>query len=92
MRVAKTSQWGGANFWVFGSFGRSFWAESFGRSQKFLGLGAEPPAAEGQWGLGAKTPAAGGWGSGREAPSRRRHRGLGAEPPALENFAFFLQK
>ena len=34
------------------------------------------------WGLGAKTPAAGGRGGA----------GLGAEPPALENFAFFLQK
>ena len=57
------------------------------RSQKFAmeggcfgGLGAEPPAAGGQWGSGGK------------APSRRRHGGLGAKPPALENFAFFLQK
>ena len=46
----------------------------------FWGLGAEPPAAGGQWGFGGK------------APSRRRHEGLGAEPPALENLAFFLQK
>ena len=29
------------------------------------------------------------WGSGGEAPSRRRHGGLGVEAPALENFAFF---
>ena len=43
-------------------------------------------------GLGAKSPAAGGyWGSGGKAPSRRRHGGLGAEPPALENFAFFFK-
>ena len=41
------------------------------------GLGAEPPEANG--GLGAKHPAAGGW-------------GLWGKPPALENFAFFLQK
>ena len=40
-------------------------------------------------GLGAKPPAAGDWGFGGEAPSRRRHGGLGAEPPTLENFAFF---
>ena len=45
----------------------------------FLGLGAEPPAAEGQWG------------SGGEAPSCRRHGGVGAEPPALKNFAFFCK-
>ena len=45
----------------------------------FGGLGAEPPAAEGQWG------------SGGEALSRRRHGGLEAEPPALENFAFFCK-
>ena len=44
------------------------------------------------WGLGAKPPAAGGWGFGGKAPSRRRHGGVGAEPPALKNFAFFLQK
>ena len=48
-----------------------------------FGSEAEPPAAEGQWGRRAKTPAAGGWGSGGEAPSRRRHGGLGAGPPAL---------
>ena len=69
------------------------------RSQKFAMGGAvlgvwgrspQPPEANG--GLGAKPPAAGGWGFGGKAPSRRRHGGLGAEPPALENFAFFLQK
>ena len=49
----------------------------------------QPPEANG--GLGAKPPAAGGWGSGVKAPSNRRHGGLGAEPPALENFAFFAK-
>ena len=42
-------------------------------------------------GLGAKPPAAGAWGFGGKAPSRRRYGGLGAEPPALENFAFFCK-
>ena len=43
-------------------------------------------------GLEAKTPAAvGQWGSGGEAPSRRKHGSVGAEPPALENFAFFCK-
>ena len=69
------------------------------RSQKFAMGGAvlgvwgrspQPPEANG--GLGAKPPAAGGWGFGGKAPSRRRHGGVGAEPPALKNFAFFLQK
>ena len=50
----------------------------------------QPPDAN--EGLGAKPPAAGGWGFGGKVPSRRRHGSLGAEPPALENFAFFLQK
>ena len=55
------------------------------RSQKFAmggcfgGLGAEHPAAGGQWG------------SGGEDPSCWRHGGLGAEPPALKNFAFFYK-
>ena len=56
----------------------------------FWGRSPQPPDANG--GLGAKPPAAGGWGFGGKAPSRRRQGGLGAEPPALENFAFFLQK
>ena len=69
------------------------------RSQKFAMGGAvwgvwgwslQPPQANA--GLGAKPPAAGGWGFGGKAPSLRRHGGLGAPPPALENFAFFLQK
>ena len=68
------------------------------RSQKFAMGGAvwgvwgrspQPPEANG--GLGAKPPAAGGWGFGGKAPSRRKHGGLGAEPPALENFAFFCK-
>ena len=68
------------------------------RSQKFVMGGAvwgvwgqspQPPETNG--GLGAKLPAAGGWGFGGKAPSRRRHGGLGAEPPALENFAFFAK-
>ena len=60
-------------------------------------LGARRVARNSQWGgcfggLGAKPPAAGGWGFGGKAPSRRRQGGLGAEHPALENFAVFLQK
>ena len=64
------------------------------RSQKFAmvgsfgGLGAEPPATEGQWGSGA---AAGGWGSGGKALSRRRHEGLEAEPPALKILRVFAK-
>ena len=68
------------------------------RSQKFAmgglfggvwGRSLQPPEANG--GLGAKPPAAGGWGFGGKAPSRQRHGGVGAEPPALENFAFFCK-
>ena len=54
------------------------------------GRSPQPPEANG--GLGAKPPAAGGWGFGGKAPSRRRHGGLGAEPPVFENFAFFFAK
>ena len=68
------------------------------RSQKFAMGGAvwgvwgrSPQSPEANGGLGAKPPAAGGWGSGGKAPSRRRHGGLGTEPPALENFAFFCK-
>ena len=53
--------------------------------------GWSPQLPEANGGLGAKPPAAGSWGSGNEAPSRRRHGGLGAEPSALENFAFFCK-
>ena len=69
------------------------------RSQKFVmgGLfwgmeangGRRPEEANG--GLGAKPLAAGGWGSGGKAPSRRRHGGLGADPLALEYYAFFCK-
>ena len=68
------------------------------RSQKFamggavLGVwGRSPQPLEANGGLGAKPPAAEGWGFGGIAPSRRRHGGLGAMPPALENFAFFCK-
>ena len=68
------------------------------RSQKFAMGGAvwgvwgrSPQPPDASEGLGAKPPAAGGWGFGGKAPSRRRHGGLGAEPPALENFAFFCK-
>ena len=54
-----------------------------------LFTGALPEIHNG--GLGAKPPAAGGWGFGGKAPSRQRHKGVGAEPPALENFAFFCK-
>ena len=53
------------------------------------GRNPQPPEANG--GVGAKPPAAGGWGFGGKAPSRRRHGGLGAEPQALENFACFCK-
>ena len=55
------------------------------------GLGAEPPAAGGQWGSGGEAPSCRRLGFVGKAPSRRRHGGLGAEPPALENFAFFCK-
>ena len=68
------------------------------RSQKFAMEGAvwgvwgrSPQPLEANGGLGAKPPAARGWGFGGKAPSRRRHGGLGALPPALENFAFFAK-
>ena len=67
------------------------------RSQKFAmgGLnfwsGVEPPAAEGQSGLGAKTPAAEGWGSEGEAPSRHKHGGLEAEPQRSKILHFFAK-
>ena len=63
----------------------SQWGAVFG----FWGRSPQPPDVNG--GLGAKPPAAEGWGFGGKAPSRRRHGGLGAEPPALENFAFFCK-
>ena len=64
------------------------------RSQKFAmggclgGRGLAPQSPEANGGLWAKPPAAGGWGSGEKAPSRRRHGCLRAESPALalENF------
>ena len=69
------------------------------RSQKFAmeggcfgGLGAEPPAAGGQWGLEAKPQAARGWAFGGKAPSRRRHGGLGCGAPSARKFCIFLQK
>ena len=43
------------------------------------GLGAEPPAAGGQWG------------SGGETPNCQRYGSRGAELQALENFAFFCK-
>ena len=42
-------------------------------------------------GLGALSPAAGGWGFGGSAPSHRRHGGLGAEPPGLKILHFFAK-
>ena len=39
-------------------------------------------AAGGQWDLGAKPPAAGGWGFGSVVPSRRRREGLGGGAPS----------
>ena len=50
----------------------------------FGGLGAEPPAAGGQWGSGGE--ALGSWG---KAP--RKFWAKLFEPPALENFAFFCK-
>ena len=69
------------------------------RSQKFamrravLGVwerSSQPPEANG--GLGAKPPAAGGWGSGRKASSRRRRGGLGAEPLQRSKILHFFAK
>ena len=67
-------------------------------SQKFamgggcLGvLGAEPPAAGGQWGSGGEASSfrrLGVWGLSPQPPEARS---LGVEPPALENFAFFCK-
>ena len=79
-------------------FHKKLTASTQARSQKFAMGGAvwgfwgwspQPPEANG--GLGEKPPAAGGWGFGGKAPSRRRHGGLGAEPPAPEKFAFFCK-
>ena len=54
-----------------------------------LGQSSQPPEASGS--QGAKLPAAGDWGCGGKAPSRRRHEGVEAELPALKNFAFFCK-
>ena len=60
-------------------------AGTLARSQKFAmgegcfgGLGAGPPVAGGQWGLGGRAPSP-------EAGV------MGAETPALKNFAFFCK-
>ena len=54
------------------------------------GRSPQPPDASG--GLGAKPPAAGGWGFGGKAPSRRRHGGSGGGAPSARKFCIFLQK
>ena len=64
-------------FNIFCSFGRIFRARRVARNLQWGGclggLGAEPPAAGGQWesgGLGAKLPAAGGTGVWGRSPQR----------------------
>ena len=59
------------------------------RSQKFAmggelfgGLGAEPPAAEGQWGLGI-------WGQSPQPPVAQ---GSGGEAPSARKFCIFFAK
>ena len=66
------------------------------RSQKFAmggavfgGLGADPPAAEGQWGSGGEAPSRrrlGGWGQSPQPPET--NGGLGAKPPAAGGWGF----
>ena len=68
------------------------------RSQKFAmrggyfgGLGAEPPAAGGQWGLGRspQPPEAGGLGQGPQPPEAR---GSGGGAPSARIFCIFFAK
>ena len=65
------------------------------RSQKsamggcFGGLGAEPPAAGGQWGSGDEAPSR--WRFRGKAPCRRRHRVYGAEPQRSKILHFFAK-
>ena len=58
----------------------------------FGGLGAEHPAAGGQWGSGGEAPSRRRLGVWGQSPQLPEARGMGAEPPALENFAFFFAK
>ena len=57
----------------------------------FEGLGAEPQPPEANGGLGAKPLAAGGWGFGGEAPSRRRHGVWGLRPQRSKILQFFAK-
>ena len=69
------------------------------RSQKFAmgggclgGLGAEPPAAGGQWGSGGEAPSCrrlGVWGKSPQPPEAR---GSGGGDPSARKFCIFLQK
>ena len=70
-RVARNSQWGEAAMGV--------WGRSPQQPEANGGVGANPPAAGGQWGFGGK------------APSRQRHDGVEAKPPALKTFVIFCK-
>ena len=70
------------------------------RSQKFViggggclgGLGAEPPAAGGQWGSGGEAPSCrrlGDWGQSPQSPEAR---GSGGSAPSDQKFCIFLLK
>ena len=57
----------------------------------FGSLGAEPPAAGGQWGLGAPPPAAGGWESGSKAPAAGGKGVWGRSPQRSKILHFFAK-
>ena len=63
----------------------SQWGRCFGV------LGAEPPAAGGQWWSGGEGPSCRRLGVRGQSPQPPETRGCGAEPPALKNFAFFCE-
>ena len=65
--------------------------QKFAMGGYFGGLGAEPPAAGGQWGSKGEAPSClrlGVWG---KAPSRRRHEGMGRSPQRSKSLHFFAE-
>ena len=68
------------------------------RSQKFAmggclgGLGAEPPAAGGQWGSGGEAPSCRRLGVWGQSPQPPEARGCGGGAPSARKFCIFLKK
>ena len=68
------------------------------RSQKFAmggllwGLGAEPPAAGGQWGCEGEAPSGRRLGVWRQSPQPPEARGSGGGAPSAQKFCIFFAK